>query len=274
MQLVLCNNRVVAHGENFLSLGGVVINTETGAKYENATIAECECCPSDINEVGYEYHAGVFVPCAPYGKGNNNGYFMEVCETCATPRSSGLPIKDIKWSKVASVTCFIQNATYTRIESFDLPVSPSVLAEYSMLRYKIKAGSYFDCATIRISQNQNPVTVDPLISVNGYLLYTHTPYQGLVNGYGELFATKTIVFDKDVVIPFYVVNKGCRDLKNGNYDGNDTSSVIPLTDTISLKSYTLTGEEIDPLNISVAALNPKGSGYSNTCVVIELEGRK
>lgn len=95
MQLVLSNNRIIAHGENFLSLGGVVINTETGAKYENATIAECEGgCPSDINEVGYEYHAGVFVPCAPFGKGNNNGNFMEVCETCATPRNSGIPIKE------------------------------------------------------------------------------------------------------------------------------------------------------------------------------------
>ena len=93
MQLVLCKNRVVAHGENFLSMGGVVINTETGAKYENATVAECSCCPSDIDTVGYEYHAGVFVPCAPYGKGNNNGYFMEVCESCATPRNSGIPIK-------------------------------------------------------------------------------------------------------------------------------------------------------------------------------------
>ena len=93
MQLVLSNNRVVAHGENFLAMGGVVINTETGAKYENATVAECEGCPSDINEVGYEYHAGVFVPCAPYGKGNNNGYFMEVCESCATPRNSGIKIK-------------------------------------------------------------------------------------------------------------------------------------------------------------------------------------
>ena len=94
MQLVLSNNRIIAHGENFLSMGGVVINTETGAKYENATIAECEGCPSDIDKVGYEYHAGVFVPCAPYGKGNNNGYFMEVCETCATPRNSGIPIKN------------------------------------------------------------------------------------------------------------------------------------------------------------------------------------
>ena len=93
MQLVLSKNRIIAHGENFLAMGGVVINTETGAKYENATIAECEGCPSDINKVGYEYHAGVFVPCAPYGVGNNNGYFMEVCETCATPRSSGIPVK-------------------------------------------------------------------------------------------------------------------------------------------------------------------------------------
>ncbi|MBE7039154.1 MAG: hypothetical protein E7398_00315 [Ruminococcaceae bacterium] len=94
MQLVLSNNRIVAHGENFISMGGTVINKVTGAKHENATIAECDGgCPSDIDEVGYEYHAGVFKPCAPFGKGNNNGYFMEVCESCATPRSSGIPIK-------------------------------------------------------------------------------------------------------------------------------------------------------------------------------------
>lgn len=93
MQLVLSNNRIIAHGENFLAMGGVVINTETGAKYENATVAECDGCPSDIDTVGYEYHGGVFVPCAPFGTGNNNGYFMEVCETCATPRNSGIPIK-------------------------------------------------------------------------------------------------------------------------------------------------------------------------------------
>ena len=94
MQLVLSNNRVIAHGENFLPMGGVVINTETGARYENATIAECENCPSDLGKVGYEYHGGVFVPCAPFGVGNNNGYFMEVCEGCAVPRSSGIPIKN------------------------------------------------------------------------------------------------------------------------------------------------------------------------------------
>ncbi len=93
MQLVLSNNRIIAHGENFLPMDGVVINTETGARYENATVAECDGCPSDIDTTGYEYHAGEFVPCAPFGMGNNNGYFMEVCESCATPRNSGIPIK-------------------------------------------------------------------------------------------------------------------------------------------------------------------------------------
>lgn len=94
MQLVLSGDRIIAHGENFLAMGGTVINTKTGAKHENATIAECNGCPSDIDKVGYEYHAGEFVPCAPYGVGNNNGYFMEVCADCATPRNSGIPIKN------------------------------------------------------------------------------------------------------------------------------------------------------------------------------------
>lgn len=87
MQLVLSQNRVVAHGKNFLALGGIVINTETGAKYENATIAECECAPSDIGVVGYEYSGGVFTPCAPFGVGEGNvGIY---CDDCKTPRDSG-----------------------------------------------------------------------------------------------------------------------------------------------------------------------------------------
>ena len=90
MQLVLSNNRVLAHGENFLSVGSVVINTDTGIKYENATIAECENCPSDIGEVGYEYHAGVFKPCAPYGVGNGN--VAVVCNRdCKSLKDSGVP---------------------------------------------------------------------------------------------------------------------------------------------------------------------------------------
>ena len=90
MQLVLSNNRVLAHGENFISFGGVVINTETGRRYDNATVAECDGCPSDIDKVGYEYHAGVFVPCAPFGTGNGN--VVVACnEDCKALKDSGVP---------------------------------------------------------------------------------------------------------------------------------------------------------------------------------------
>lgn len=90
MQLVLSNNRVIAHGENFLAMGGVVINTETGDRYERATVAECGSCPSDIDTVGYEYHAGTFVPCAPYGKGDGN--VVVACnKDCKALKDSGIP---------------------------------------------------------------------------------------------------------------------------------------------------------------------------------------
>lgn len=94
MQLVLSNNRVIAHGENFLSMGGTVINTVTGAKYENATVAECEGCPSDIDSVGYEYHAGQFIPCAPYGKGYGN--IAVLCDRyCKAIKDSGISLQDL-----------------------------------------------------------------------------------------------------------------------------------------------------------------------------------
>lgn len=105
MQLVLSNNRVIAHGENFLAMGGVVINTETETRYEKATIAECEGCPSDINEVGYEYHAGVFVPCAPYGKGNGN--LAVLCDNdCKAIKDSGVSL-----NKVAQFQLLWENAS-------------------------------------------------------------------------------------------------------------------------------------------------------------------
>lgn len=110
MQLVLSNNRIIAHGENFLSMGGVVINTETGARYENATIAECEGgCPSDINEVGYEYHAGVFVPCAPYGKAPRNSKLVVACESCATLRTN-----DTKTSELVTLQTLPFSKTHER----------------------------------------------------------------------------------------------------------------------------------------------------------------
>ena len=127
MQLVLSNNRIVAHGENFISMGGTVINTVTGAKHENATIAECNSCPSDIDTVGYEYHAGTFVPCAPYGMGNNNGYFMEVCVGCAAPKNSGIPIRGglscenlgvLLWENTAPSSSFYEQTVSIQTEGY------------------------------------------------------------------------------------------------------------------------------------------------------------
>lgn len=90
MQLVLSNNRVIAHGENFLTMGSVVINTETGERYERATVAECDNCPSDIDTIGYEYHAGSFVPCAPFGAGDGN-VAVACNKDCKAIKDSGVP---------------------------------------------------------------------------------------------------------------------------------------------------------------------------------------
>lgn len=101
MQLVLKGNRVLAHGENFVAMGGTVVNTVTNKAYQNATIAECASCPSDIDEVGYEYHAGTFVPCAPYGKGGGN--IAVVCnEDCKSIKDSGIPLDGFTRKAVTS----------------------------------------------------------------------------------------------------------------------------------------------------------------------------
>lgn len=107
MQLVLRNNQVIAHGEGFLSMGGVVINPETGAKYEGATIAECDSCPSDIGKVGYEYRAGIFTPCAPYGKGD--GTIPVLCDDeCKATKDSGIPLESF---------CLVEKKPYTGLNS-------------------------------------------------------------------------------------------------------------------------------------------------------------
>ena len=97
-QLVLSGNRIIAHGEDcFLSMGGTVICPDTGKVYQNATLAVCEGgIPADIDEVGYEYHAGEFVPCAPYGKDESGeGTLIVACKSCKTPRDSKIPVKNL-----------------------------------------------------------------------------------------------------------------------------------------------------------------------------------
>lgn len=94
-QLVVSGNRILAHGEDcFLAMGGTVICTQTERKFENATVVFHEGgIPSDIDSVGYEYHAGEFVPCAPYGKGT--GTLAVVCDECGTIKDSGVSVSNL-----------------------------------------------------------------------------------------------------------------------------------------------------------------------------------
>lgn len=104
MQLVVSGNRILAHGEDcFLAMGGTVICTASGRVYQNATVVTCDGCPSDIGERGYEYHAGQFVPCAPYGK-SEDGYLALLCgEDCRAIKDSGLLLSALL-KKVAGPT--------------------------------------------------------------------------------------------------------------------------------------------------------------------------
>lgn len=278
MQLVLSNNRIIAHGENFLAMGGVVINTETGAKYDNATIADCDCFPSDINEVGYEYHAGVFVPCAPFGKGNNNGYVMEVCETCATPRNSGLPIKDVKWSKISSINCAgtVDVSLLNGFpKDFTFPISKSVLAEYSMIRYKIKAGSYFT-----ITQTDDSI-YEPyaILSLGEFPLY-----KGINSTLNESYTSIMHPLENktDLILPFCLVSSGYGTYDfykwSMNYQHNIDETNEGYLEPIGITNFWHTnGVIVDPLTITVNLPNnaayPSGK-YSEANFVIDLEGRR
>lgn len=95
-QLVVAGNRILAHGVDcFLSMGGTVICPETGRVFQNATVVLCDGgLPSDIDKVGYEYHAGDFVPCAPYGVGDGN--LAVVCgQDCKSIKDSDLSLQQL-----------------------------------------------------------------------------------------------------------------------------------------------------------------------------------
>lgn len=91
-QIVISGNRILAYGENcFIAMGGTVICPTTGRVYQNATVATVDALPADVDEVGYEYHAGDFVPCAPFGKGAGN--IAVFCnDDCKSLKDSGFSI--------------------------------------------------------------------------------------------------------------------------------------------------------------------------------------
>lgn len=129
MKLALSGKRVIGYGENLIPMGGTIIDTDTNKVYQNATIAECDGCPSDIDAVGYEYHAGTFVPCAPYAATEESGgEIMVACDTCATPRKSGVNINDVLLKK-------LPGAEFSTAEELDA----YLLAQFSeMGNYEIR----------------------------------------------------------------------------------------------------------------------------------------
>ena len=101
-QLVVSGNRILAYGTDcFYSMGGTVICPETERVYQNATVVNCEKIPSDIDLVGYEYHSGEFVPCAPFGVGDGNA--AVVCgNDCKALKDSGIPLG--RFGQIAETT--------------------------------------------------------------------------------------------------------------------------------------------------------------------------
>lgn len=95
-QLVVSGNRILSHGEDcFLSMGGTVICTDTGRTFDNATVVTHNgSVPCDLDRVGYEYHAGEFVPCAPFGHGDGNVAILSDAE-CKALKDSGIPFSQM-----------------------------------------------------------------------------------------------------------------------------------------------------------------------------------
>ena len=117
-QIVISGNRVLAHGEDcFAVTGNTVVCTNSDKVYDNATIATVEEIPADIDTVGYEYHAGLFVPCAPFGVGLGN--IAVVCgNDCKAIKDSGIDI-----NKISSVI-------YTTYEGTSMSNSAGSVAVY------------------------------------------------------------------------------------------------------------------------------------------------
>lgn len=218
MQIVLSNNRVVGYGENFLCMGGTVINTKTGAKYDNATIAECDCVPSDIGRVGYEYKGGSFVPSAPFGMADNTGYIMEVCTTCATPRNSGVPVKNAKWETVSTLHITglhsASNAEKEKKFSYDFDVDFYSQLGYSEYRKVIKDG------TIKILDGGSLMAgYSPYVSIGGAVKMS-----GLTSGYD--------IPSECMTQRGYILPRGEIDVESGSESWDTTEDITGFDFTV------------------------------------------
>lgn len=117
-QIVVSGNRVLAHGEDcFNTFGDGVFCSATGRIFEHATAVNVESIPSDIDSVGYEYHAGEFVPCAPFGEGDGN--IAVLCnDACKALKDSGVALSFLQSLKR------VRTCTYTGTGNSYYPALP------------------------------------------------------------------------------------------------------------------------------------------------------
>lgn len=184
-QLVVVGNRVVAHGEDcFISMGGTVICPETDKAYQNATVVIHEGgLPADIDTQGYEYHAGRFVPCAPYGKGKGN--ILVACEECGTPKDSGVKAHEVMPGKVGDI---LVSARTDLGENWLLCNGEAVDgAEYPDLYGMLSLGLGKANGPMKNSSNELQATQYQVVYGNGYWVAMSVTWGGVSIKYTTTF---------------------------------------------------------------------------------------
>lgn len=237
MQLVLCKNRVVAYGEScFLAMGGTVICEETGKTYSNATIAECENIPCDIDRVGYEYHAGVFVPCAPFVANDDEGYIMVACKECATPKNSGRLLEEILGARLTVAAEPGSRIVCTNGEKTVYPKTKNGLWWCDLPAY----GEWTITATLGDTKGTKTINVDVLKEYRVYfgsvltVSYPAGATCTATNGESTLTAP-----DKSGLVNFVI------------YQGGNWTVRSELGETVAEETITMTGEENESKNLVV-----------------------
>lgn len=248
MQLVLCGNRVVNYGEDCLDLGCGILCPDTEHIHSNCTlVTTCTDLPADIDSVGYEYHAGIFVPCEPYGEtvGGNNGW-----ETIGSVSYSteGYPTNDLILNDKES-----QNVALT------IPYDEAVLDNFSQFRYVIKRGSYFNIRGKNTKSQGLIVFASMSISTNSYTLIKISD-SGDYDDY-----TRTILeCDKDIV--FHIVNT----VNNDQFEFNNNTWEVISTNIPTFLSSDIKVE----ISVTSGTSSDIGNGLFLCSFTLEVQGKR
>lgn len=164
----------------------------------------------------------------------------------------------LTWETISSLTCVITDSKTAVNKAFTFPVNNDELRKYSMLRYRIKEGSYLTIGTLPTKVNSSTPKTYQFISVGDVALCQYTTSTGSYTYNSNV----TINFDVDYVAPRYVMQ--------GGYYKADASGNLSVVDVWCIA----TGTNIDPLTISLTMPDVSDGAYSNRAnIVIELEGR-